>query len=568
MARTFLAVSCLLTFLSLLAAVGGGAHAQEPTRDRHGSGDHPDVTPELGRSTVETQGRVVKALKADNSAAIEHTAGPYRFSVRADTVRAFKSGSDAPIWTTKTSNGTHLVWLASDETAIYFAGFTRSKDSKDYLPDSPARIRRLDHASGKWLEDLAVGGKVGEKEQETIADVVGAKDCVTVLTVVTDQDRQLAAYRIWCFRPGETRPLWSKSFPSAGKLARPGAFLLFSTGSPEKAVPDVRPLSWMGDNVLVCAGPVQDLICLNGDTGEVKWRVPRVWEYDRDFIGPSVWQHQFVRPGGTGEDEAPKPKTGEGKKTRSDGSVCSIIGGPAVVEIDRATGQHSVFLAVARGSGTWAGYLSESVVYELSESGEPVGMVKLPRLVKSGGKFRASSQGVVWACQDGDFVKLSPTRDRPAGFGMGPGGPNLLCRVAWYRHGSQDLPGAWLTAGPAGDPIAFGEEFAFRADAGGYVASEDSGVYSFPMTAINLRTGTDSSLVLRVPFKGKLAPPHTNYSRSTTTENKASWHCLGPHVMGITRLQVAGKRLRVTIGTEGSAGVVEFAVEELVRTGP
>ncbi len=173
--------------------------------------------------------------------------------------------------------------------------------------------------------------------------------------------------------------------------------------------------------------------------------------------------------------------------------------------------------------------------------------------------------GIVWACEGGAFAKVEVSRHRDIGIGMGPGGPDLLCRIDWYRHLSPEEPDAWLMAAPAGDPLAFGEEFAFRVCAGGYVKEPEAGVYHFPLSLIDLKTGVDRTLVLRVPFKGKLPKPETNFSHSQSSGGKNRWRTLGPHILAITWLQVEGKRLRVTLGMEQWTRSVEFEIDQLQR---
>jgi hypothetical protein len=219
-------------------------------------------------------------------------------------------------------------------------------------------------------------------------------------------------------------------------------------------------------------------------------------------------------------------------------------------------------VAVARGPAHYGEYLSDCVVYELDDAGKPVGMVNLPRMVR-GGQHRAQKGGVVWACQGGAFVKVGASRHGGHRLGGGPGGPDLLCRIDWYRHPSPEPSDAWLSADPAGDPVAFGEGFAFRVSAGGHVTAPDAGAYHFPLSMIDLRTGADRDLVLRVPYKGKLPEPKTNFSRSQTPAGKVRWQALGPYVLAVTRLQVEGERLRVTLGMEGWARALDFEIKEL-----
>jgi hypothetical protein len=165
---------------------------------------------------------------------------------------------------------------------------------------------------------------------------------------------------------------------------------------------------------------------------------------------------------------------------------------------------------------------------------------------------------VVWACQGGGFVKLTPSRVRDAGFGLGPGDPDPLCRVAWYREVSAEVPPSWLTADPAGDPVALGDAVAVRVRGGGYVADRVAGVYHFPLAMIDLATGVDRAMALKVPYTGTLPEPTSNYGHSVGPGGADRWHKLGPYVLAVTGLQMEGSRVHVTLGMEKWSRTLSF----------
>ncbi len=108
--------------------------------------------------------------------------------------------------------------------------------------------------------------------------------------------------RVTCFQPGKSEVAWSHDYPSAGQRARPGAFLISAARYPDYAVDSIQALTAMGSKILVCAGPMEDLICLEQKAGAQVWRVPRIWEFTRGFIGPSVWSHYIGRFGFNDDD--------------------------------------------------------------------------------------------------------------------------------------------------------------------------------------------------------------------------------------------------------------------------
>jgi hypothetical protein len=559
---------CLLVGLSLAMAPGGADRAGAQGKKPGAKETKRVITPELDRCTLDVAGRTVKPVRTSLPNLADRAAGGLRIRVEGATVRAFRAGEEKPTWVAKAPGEAELVWLAADKKVIYLSGYLRNKRSNSWRPESPVRVRRLELRLGKWLSDLTFGGKPGPRQTESVAAALASDAHVVVLTATTEDEEgwegrgPLVSYRVSCFKASEARPLWSKSFRSAGKVGQPGAVLLWATGAPAKVRPEVQPLSWLGRDVLVCAGPVQDLLCLEGGTGKQRWRVERVWEYERGFIGPSEWRHFFRRA--SGGDEGKKGKKREKAEKWPAARHHSIVGGPVVVDVpwDRHGGdEQRIFVAVAKGPSSYGEYLSDCVVYELGPDGTPLAMANLPRMVR-GGQYHRQKGGVVWACEGGAFVKVGATR-HSMGLPRGLDRSDLLCRVDWYRQISPEEPEAWLTAAPAGDPVAFGEAVAFRACAGGYVTSPDAGAYRFPLSMIDLSTGGDRVLVLSVPYKGKVPEPKDNSIRIEWEKGKYRWQTRGPHVLAITWLEVEGNRLRVTLGMEEWSRSLEFEINKL-----
>jgi ankyrin repeat protein len=313
----------------------------------------------------------------------------------------------------------------------------------------------------------------------------------------------------------------------------------------------------MGDRLLVCAEAVQPILCLNRDTGTQLWRLDRPWEFERGFIGPSVWQHYIGRFGKErfGADKA----TAEAARPAFDKQFdCAIVGGPVSVplNITRDSDSHSVFVAVSKATrGGFSGYTADCILYEFNDKGRPVAMLKLPQMVR-GGHFRKTKDGVVWQGQNETFFKVSRTRESSR-MGMGPGGSDHLLRMPWLRQVAEAEPPAWLTSGKAGDPVAFSDTHAFCLPAGGYVTDGDRATFHFPLTAIDLRTGIEQPLLLHAPIQGTVAAPKTNFSESRVA-GKTAIRTFGSYLVAVTRLHTDGNILRVTLGAAGWSGEVWF----------
>jgi len=300
---------------------------------------------------------------------------------------------------------------------------------------------------------------------------------------------------------------------------------------------------------------------LKSGSGEVLWIVERIWEFERGFIGPSVWSHFVSRFGNDelrfGEDRVDAAAT----RTFSNRWECNVIGGPIVVNLkpseSRYSGNAHIFVAVSKASaerdrGAWASYLSDCIVYELSDDGEPLSMVTLPRLV-DGSNVKTDAEAIIWNCQNNAAAKLQASDYDQAPIGMGPGGFDALTKVSWYREFDSPEREEWLTVDKVGDPVAFAATRMFRVLSGGYVSDSDVKVFNLPLASIDYTNATAESLTLRVPLTDSVPLPTTNI-RSVGRYH----HAYGPYFLGITRLSADGDELSITLGMERWSGVVTF----------
>ncbi len=329
----------------------------------------------------------------------------------------------------------------------------------------------------------------------------------------------------------------------------------------------------------MCAGPFQDLLCLEGGTGKQRWRVERIWEFERRITGPfmNFRRSPSVPPGAPDEANGNKDEKGQPSANPSPALRHCIVGGPVLVDVPQGRGgepSQQIVVGVARWPRTERGeYVADCVLYQLDLQGDVLAMAHLPRMIQ-GRRYQVQKDGIVWACQRGAFVKVAVSPlDRGRGLGFPPPSvQDMLCRLAWYRHVSPEQPNAWLTTDPADDVLAFGNATAFRVCAGGYVVEPDAGVYLFPLLMIDLKTGSDRTLVLRVPYKGKLPAPEINYSSLRSPQGTWRIQTTGPHVLAITQLQVEGQHLRVALSIDNFftssrlekwAGSVDFPIDEI-----
>jgi hypothetical protein len=531
--------------------------------------DRAPLQPKVNDVTLTGSGRTLKPVRVHDTWTSAKRFGDLEIQLGQTSAKAVDAATGKPAWEAVFKDEGPMRWLAADATSIYLA------PQKSEEP--PVTVRRLEAATGKWLDPIVIPpGEQKEKTAEWAGGLILLEGGALVLavTLVDDpkihDDGSLISYRVLRFGAGKPDPLWSKSFASAGSRERPGAYL-FASRRPDYAVDGPVPLSLLGDRVVVCAGAKEDVVCLKLADGSESWRLPRIWEFRRGFIGPSVWSHYLGRWGLESHDFALAEKElGKARNTslehhkavkemvakvkaRYENERGFIVAGPVAVPGKKT----SLFVVAGRSEPSpWAGYLADAVLYEISEGGEPVATAILPRMVNPGQQFMDGG-GVLWGCPQAAFVRVVPTHQER---GFGPGErADMLCRIDWYRNPQEPEPKAWwLKADPAGDPVAWTKTHAFRLFGDAYVEKKGDKVYHFPIGRVDLATGGVDVFTLHVPFDGEVPQPKTNYRG---TEEQV--HTYGPYLLGITWMEIVGDTLEVVLGVPGKASSVRFRLDDL-----
>lgn len=512
--------------------------------------------PKMDGVTLEFDGKVLRPTSASVAILEEYQFGSHLLLVNSNELVSVHSDSGVRRWQRKSAPGCEFSWLSAEENIAYLLEAPANK--RETRLDRQPRLRRINVDSGEWLQDIPAS------PDSEIAAVACRSNRLIVLSVARNRDGPgVLNYRVAGFRLPEGREVWTHTFSAATEYGFPGVALL-AAKRPNQAVPAIRHLSWIGADVLVCAGPRQDLICLDSEQGKVRWKLARIWEIDRGFIGPSVWSHRVGRFGDGFWFDATKEDPARNKafdqRWRNE-----IIGGPIAAkrrESEWLPGPYSIFVAVARGPAEaepFASYVADCILYELDEMGEPLSLVKLPRTV-NGSRAQAMADSVIWACQNNGMVRVEATYEIPSG---SPGGPDLLTKVDWYRQFSAAEPTAWLISDKASDPIAFGAKRAFRVLSGGYVKKRDDSEFLFPLATIDYDSGSVSEMLLRVPLTARVPEP----TMGVTENEMGVLRTHGPHLLAITRLDVSGDTLAITLGMEKWSAVVRFVVKAGVARG-
>jgi hypothetical protein len=489
--------------------------------------------------------------------------GDRRFVVHDDRVAEVKPLTGGERWSIEAEDGADLRWLTAHGDIAYFAGTGSS-------------VRRLDLNERKWLPALAPSRPVpGGKVRSALVDDRGVAVFVSSVRapdkladeeidkIDADREKPSERYELAYFESGKTEQAWSRNFLLQGAAERPDpAGLLWSATRPDYASSAVQTLCCLGDDLLVCPGELQGLFCLDRAHGQVQWQLQRPWEFERSFIGPSVWNHTITR---FGLEHATEKELADSAGKLAEQTEAAIVGGPVVVNVDAEDDEWStrrIFIAVAKGpKGAWSGYLQDCTIYELNASGQPIAMCKLPRMVL-GQTFRSLPGGVVWSMQRGGLVRVTA---QETSFRFGPGTDDCLCKIDWYREFRPVERQAWFVAEPLNGVAAFSQTHLFRAVSGGYVEKKAEAIYRFPITEVDLSTGFSRDLELAVPLERQLTLPRTNFramKRKNAGQEVEGVKASGTYLLAITRLEVDNdeKLLRVVMGMEDSATSLEFVL--------
>lgn len=522
-----------------------------------------EFRPDFGKAVLVRGGEKVAPLEVGESPPAGVDAGGLRIQVEESTVRALRPSTGKVVWSRTIEDGQRaaIVALGDDFVGLEYRART---EGDVWRPAGRGTLHRWKLSDGKELPALRVpDGKEGEE----IAAVEIGEDGIFVLSVFggdrsspwEDPDH----YRVTRF--ADHAVAWSRAYDSAGRTGGPHAMLL-GGGGPAWAGPGTRPLSLIRGDLVVCAGGGEDIVAIDREDGGERWRLPAIWEFERSFVGPSVWSYFLSR--GTGiwgdEDESDDEKQAKRAKLRK---LRRIVAGPIAVPWQGTDGffgnetrdGYRLFVAVAYDvNEEEGGYLSHAWVYEVNDVGRPVAVLPMPRMVRGG--FRRGEEAV-WVCAGGGIGATAPSFQRES-HGMGGGGTDHVGRLAWYRQPASFEPPetAWLRTGRNGEYRVIDGDRMFLVPAGAWLVSKEEKVFRFPVRRLDLATGAEEDLVVEVPFTGEVPPPTGgSYSCSRDADGTERWTTGGPYFLAITGLSAEPDRIAVDLATtSGEAAHLVF----------
>ncbi|MDP1561812.1 MAG: hypothetical protein Q8M16_10580 [Pirellulaceae bacterium] len=516
--------------------------------------------------------------------------GDYRIEFTEQSFVCLNRETDMEIWSVKREieKDTEYHFLNCSADEVLFAAFPSSTKERKFA--NPPAVHRVQLTDGVWREPLELPETdLEEKQAEFLAEamVVEGRTIAFSKIILNDPSshkhgNQLG-FRIACF-DSLHQLAWVKRFETQGDRDRLGVFIL-GGGGPAQA--DGRPshLNVHKNLLVVCGGPVDDIVALDMETGESLWTMPRIWEIRRGFTGPSVWAHHLGRYGFQDWDleridiELPPDATEAEKeykdarrrevaraKERVGSETNSIVAGPFLVPTGGKThGQKPelrIFVATANCHGEidWSSYVSDCLVYELDQDGKPLSMVQMPRMVLDTGSY-VLSDGIILRCQNGALAKMGLTKQS---FGIGPfDAPDRLGLLEWYREIRTEENDAWLSTPPANAKIHYHGNYAFYVKTGGFIEHDERQVYCFPVETMNLATGVERQLTVRVPFDGTLKLPTENYS-----SDGKSTRSMHPFEMAVTGIQGDSERLTIVLATKNEKKSLKIPYSALIPLEP
>ncbi|MCY3001105.1 MAG: hypothetical protein NTV21_04810 [Planctomycetota bacterium] len=439
-----------------------------------------------------------------------------------------------------------VTFLCADGTTAWFRSDA-----------APLELWPVGLADGKrrepWkLDDAALGLGSATASSAKVVDAAceGTKLFVERLDV--------AARHIVGFDAKSGERKWVRTLPLVAQQGSPEAVLLAPMGTPA-ARGDLRTFTPLGSLLVLTTGPEEPLLALDVESGKERWRIERLWEFERGYIGPSVWQHHVGRFGrfeiGADESEAAAVKA---RRVEFEArSVGKVAWGPFAIERDGWRKEKALLVvATTAPRDEWPDQREQAWLYEISEYGQVVSVAALPRRPRSS-SCTSFDDRVVVSCTKGAFACFAGTR---VDYGDFPGsGHDALAKIAWFREFDAPPTKAWLASDPANRAAAFSPELVVQALDGGRIERQDEKVLRFPLLLLDPATGNSREAELRVPFDGEITRPDTNVSSDGTTTR--TW---GPRGLGVTGLATADGRLQVTLANEKEPWTVTFAVADVL----
>lgn len=426
---------CLWQLLSSNAALAQGKF-----------GNAFECTAEWDKATLKLGNKSLPAWRSREAWPTEMKVGSHLVRLKESVIEVVDYDSLKRNWIETSRSNTEFRWIGTNHKVLFLLE-TPLRDFKyqespfdvtlhEWTSHTHSSLRVLQRvlANGTPLDDIVIEVNPSQSSRGfRLVDVLSTSDATYFLTNGYEEtsgtfEKQLT-YRVTKFTD---KIVWTSEFKSNGSIELPNTAILGTANPAIDEIHKVR-MAECATNIVVNAGPTEDILALDAHTGEVKWQTPRLWEYQRGFYGPSVWSYYISRfglkPQFHGESN---PKSTESKVSNSSAESESQQGwtaiGPLVLRcIDRtgdkveahSDGPHDnkalwrIFFITAQAHPNTAksNYLAAAQISELDETGQVISMISLPRLPDAT-HFHSLAEEIVGRCEGDTLVRILPTIDR------------------------------------------------------------------------------------------------------------------------------------------------------------
>jgi hypothetical protein len=225
----------------------------------------------LNEVTLSWRGEILHPIRTTSPWLPEYPIGSQILVVSNATILGLNRSNYTLRWIARSPDGRLLDWLAASEGVAYVRSF--QEDGRGGKKKEIPKINRLDLRTGKWLTDLSIPGA---STNDVVVAVEAQANRIVLLSASTTVDEnsrdKISSFRVNSFAEPAGKMSWTKAFVPFVEQGPPGAYL-WSARRPISAVARIRHISFLGDDVLICAGPRQPLVRLKGTTGEAQWTI-------------------------------------------------------------------------------------------------------------------------------------------------------------------------------------------------------------------------------------------------------------------------------------------------------
>lgn len=534
----------------------------------------PSVVVDAAGCRIESAGRSIKPATVSDHIEAAMVRKTLRIRFGDGAITGVQAETGEVLW--KATKNRDLIQIADDESSSYFTAISTPMNARDeeHRENSPPKVHRLDLTSGKWLPPWAFATDASRGESVRVEFVATNGGQVAILqtgaTKAAVGPGILTWYAVHLMSASSQSPVWSKKFTAEPNRPLLGSTFWSDGPAPAQMTPAPMPLTWLGDDLLVCAGPEQSVVRLDRRTGKIVWRIERLWEFERRISNstdgicapfPGTDMVIMARAEAEPRKIANKP-TDETDDIRNQ-RYRAIISGPVVVRIDGAPGNkpdHTIFVAVAKGRLRDVWYFGECTIYEIDSGGNVLAMTSLPRMVSY--PISADDGAVVWLSVDGGLARVSALRERGIPF-VSDAAPSKdrTCPVDWIRSPPAEARDVWFSgSGSNASAARFGDDIIVSSGAC-WVVDEKKNVLTVPLTMTDAKTGTSRPLTVQIPFKGDFAK---NVLAAQRLKDAAGRVRLRSNMSPIDIwIRESNSRLQICLNTRTRTRYVEFDIGEL-----